>query len=114
MTRLSITVTDHPSCSIIALNGEVDLLSADRLRQALDESISRGRVRLIVDAARLTFCDSAGLRVLLEGNRRAAAAGGHLRLAYVHGVVHRILEVSQLIGTAPHEGEFALMVVVDG
>ncbi|MEU8381558.1 STAS domain-containing protein [Streptosporangium sp. NPDC048865] len=101
MTSLSITVTDHHSCSVVTLAGELDRLSAGRLQRVLDQVIGEGRARLVVDVAELTFCDSTGMWVLMKGHCQASAAGGWLRLAYVHGVLKRILQVSKTAGLFP-------------
>jgi anti-sigma B factor antagonist len=111
MTRLSISVTDHHTCSVITLTGELDRLSVGRLHQVLDQTITRGRVHLIADVADLNFCDSAGLSALLQGHRRAGAAGGWLRLAYAHGVLKRILQVSEPAGI--RSADTSLMVIMD-
>jgi anti-sigma B factor antagonist len=95
VTSLSITVTDHHSCSVITLGGELDRLSAAHLNHVLDQVISAGRVHLIVDVAELAFCDSTGVWTLMKGHYHASAAGGWLRLAYVHGVLKRILRIGE-------------------
>ncbi|GAA3009308.1 STAS domain-containing protein [Streptosporangium longisporum] len=96
MTPLSITVTDHDTCSVITLVGELDRLSADRLRRTVERLVDRGRTRLIADVAELTFCDSVGVWALLECHHHAATMDGWLRVAFVHGTLKRIL---QIIGT---------------
>jgi anti-sigma B factor antagonist len=111
MTRLSISVTDHHTCSVITLAGELDRLSIGRLHQVLAQTITRGRVHLIAGVADLNFCDSAGLWALLQGHRCASAAGGWLRLAYAHGALKRILQVSELAGIRP--AGTPLMVIMD-
>lgn len=110
MNQLSIIVANRRACSVITLCGELDVVFADRLRQALDEAIAGGHTRLVVDVANLTFCDLVGLRTLLEAHRRATAAGGWLRLAYVHGPLKRILTVGRRSGAVP--GDADLMVIM--
>ncbi|MEU4829349.1 STAS domain-containing protein [Streptosporangium sp. NPDC023615] len=109
MTPLSITVTDHQTCSVITLAGELDRLSADRLRQVIDRSVGRGRTRLIVDVAELTFCDSVGMWVLLEGHHHAVAVGGWLRLAFVHGTLKRILRIIGTIRAHPSPSDLVVI-----
>ncbi|WP_433249481.1 STAS domain-containing protein [Streptosporangium sp. CA-135522] len=111
MTKLSITVTDHRACSVITLTGELDRFSVGRLRRVIDRMIGQGRARIVADVADLTFCDSAGVWALLEGHHRAAMAGGWLRLAYAHGTLKRILQVSRSAGICL--ADIDLMVVMD-
>ncbi|GGS69148.1 hypothetical protein GCM10010156_30130 [Planobispora rosea] len=103
MTMLSLTTTDHPAATVITLDGEIDALSADHLRQAIDQALARGRTRLVVDAAGLGFCDSRGLHTLIAGQRQAVSAGGWLRLAHAHGYLRRLLELTQLTAMFPHD-----------
>ena len=109
MAQLSITVADRRACSVITLYGDLDILLADRLRQALDEAIAGGHTRLVVDVANLTFCDFVGLRTLLDAHRRATAAGGWLRLAYVHGALKRLLTVSRRSGAVPGDADLVVI-----
>ncbi|GII06062.1 STAS domain-containing protein [Planobispora takensis] len=101
MTMLSLTITDHPDLTVITLDGEVDALTADHLRQAIDQALARGRSHLVVDTAGLGFCDSRGLQTLIAGQCRAISAGGSLRLAHAHGYLQRLLELTQLTQLFP-------------
>ncbi|GIH94248.1 STAS domain-containing protein [Planobispora siamensis] len=111
MTVLSLTITDHPAVTVIALNGEIDALTADHLRQAIDQALARGRTHLVVDTAGLGFCDSLGLHTLIAGQRRAASAGGSLRLVHAHGYLQRLLELTQLTGLFPRDPQSEQLLV---
>ncbi|MFC4062592.1 STAS domain-containing protein [Planomonospora corallina] len=110
MTVLSVTVTDHPTITVITLDGELDLLTVDRLRRAIDQALERGRADLVVDAARLDFCDSHGLQALVEGLHRARAAGGSLRLAYPHDHLTQLLELTRLIRLFPGDTDLEIII----
>lgn len=74
---------------VIWVEGEIDLSSADDLRSVLKE---HGTGPLILDASKLTFIDSSGLKVLLE----AAASrngNGNLILRRPTRTVRRVLEI---------------------
>ena len=53
--QLSITATDSGGTRVLAVCGEVDVSSADELRQALDEALSAGvtavEARALLDEA---------------------------------------------------------------
>ncbi|MEV4246539.1 STAS domain-containing protein [Streptosporangium canum] len=106
MSHFSVSVTDYCGCSVIALDGDLDALSVPLLQQVLGDTLARGRTHLVIDAAKLTFCDSTGIWALAEGHQRAAAAGGRLTLAYVHGVLKRLLEITRQAGLLPLDVEF--------
>lgn len=63
----------------ICVEGELDVLTADRLRHEVDHVVDGGGVRAVhLELAGVGFCDGAGLRVLLSGAERVHAAGGIL------------------------------------
>jgi anti-anti-sigma factor len=66
----------------VVARGELDLATAPRLRAELTSLLDQGRHDLDVDLVAVTFCDVAGLTVLLDAHARAGGAGGRL---VVHG-----------------------------
>ena len=64
---------------IINVSGDLDLMGAPVLCAAIEDT--RNPVdpdHVIVDLSRVHFCDSKGLRALLDAAREVAIAGGHL------------------------------------
>jgi anti-sigma B factor antagonist len=55
---------------LITVTGELDLMGADALRQAIAAALQSGRDRLALDLSGLRFIDSAGLAVLIEAASR--------------------------------------------
>lgn len=101
MTRLSVTVSDHPRFSVVSLAGDLDRTSAPRLEEVLSDLLARRRVRIIIDATELGFCDSTGVWTLLTTLRRTYEQNGWLRLAGVHGFLGRLLEMTRLAAAFP-------------
>jgi anti-anti-sigma factor len=62
--QLSITVARDDVETVVMLAGELDLATAPTLEARLGQL--NGHHRLIVDCARLTFCDSTGIASLLR------------------------------------------------
>jgi anti-sigma B factor antagonist len=89
---LSITVEHLPAACVVHLSGDLDLVTADQLRQAAVGELARGSV--VLDLAGVAFCDSTGLRVLLDLQRGAEAAGTTLFLAAATHAVSRLFELS--------------------
>ncbi len=80
----------------VTLTGELDLASADRLRDVLEGAIDTG-VRIVsVDARQVTLLDSTSLGVLLFFARLLRDRGGHLELVYATPSVKRTLQVAAL------------------
>ena len=86
---------------VVAVSGELDLATAARLDDYLLHLASTGHHRLVLNAARLTFCDAYGIRVLLRARARAGAEHGWLRLAAVGPQLRRIIEILELAAALP-------------
>ena len=77
---------------VIEAVGEIDLGSVPELRRALLEGLEQGPV--VLDAAYVAFCDSLGLRSLVEARRGAHERGVSFRLAGPSPAVIRVLELA--------------------
>ncbi|GAA4079362.1 STAS domain-containing protein [Nonomuraea soli] len=98
MDEFTVDLDRHGDIVVIRLHGELDLRTAPTLRDCLAVALSQLDAPIVVvDASRLTFCDSSGVSVLLSGYGLAKAAGGHLALSCVGGRLTRVLEVTGLI-----------------
>ena len=95
-TTLVISVDDRSPAAVVSVAGELDLTTAPELLQALTRLVDDGRRYLIVDLARLEFCDSSGLSVLVRVKNRLDEVGGEVALAAPTPIVERVLEVSGL------------------
>jgi anti-anti-sigma factor len=60
---------------VVRVAGEVDLLTAPVLHDALADSLARGPCDLLVDLAAMTFCDVRGLTMLIQAGVTAAEHG---------------------------------------
>lgn len=83
-----------PDCDL-SLTGELDLATADALRQALDAQINAGNIGLRLDMTGVSFMDSSGLHVLAWAYDRTRGVGGRLTLHPVSRPVERILRLTR-------------------
>lgn len=65
---------------VVAAPWEIDVSNADLLRAAVLAAAAQGNGTFVVDMSRTTFCNSAGLGVLVQAHNQAVADGGELRL----------------------------------
>ena len=79
---------------VFALRGELDVGTVAQLAQPLRDVIASGKRAVVVDLVELTFMDSTGLMVLLNGLRRLIREGGRLALACTNPTVLRIFEIT--------------------
>jgi anti-anti-sigma factor len=89
---LKLQACRGPRTTVITVCGEIDLSSCARLREQLLASVEHGTT--VLDLAGVGFCDSAGLRVLVEADRAARAGGAVFRLAAVPQAVARVIELA--------------------
>ncbi|MFJ6695944.1 STAS domain-containing protein [Streptomyces sp. NPDC091272] len=84
----------------IAVQGEIDHFTVAPLSALLASAAAFGHTRLVVDASRVTFCDSGFVNALLAWRR----GGRRLELAGASAAVDRLLAASRsgalLAGTA--------------
>ncbi|EFL32620.1 anti-sigma F factor antagonist [Streptomyces viridochromogenes DSM 40736] len=92
--RLLVEVREEGSNAVVTPAGELDHHTADLLREPLEDCLAKGFKRLVIDCARLEFCDSTGLNVLLGARLKAEAAGGGVALAGMQPVVARVFEIT--------------------
>jgi anti-sigma B factor antagonist len=64
----------HGDPSVLRVDGEIDLATADTLRAALEQALSTDP-SCVVDMAGVTFFDATGLRVVLEAAACRDGAG---------------------------------------
>jgi anti-anti-sigma factor len=79
---------------VIALRGELDVATASQLAEPLSRAVDDGRTAVVVDLAELTFMDSTGLLVLLNGLRGLFRKGGRLAVACTNPTVLRLFEIT--------------------
>lgn len=98
MTEQPITSVNRDADILtVALHGEVDVLTVDRVRQALAEAVAAAPAQIIVDLTELSFIDSTGLGALIFGFQRARDRGITFRLAHPTRGVRQVLVLSGLL-----------------
>ncbi len=60
---------------MLALFGELDVVTAPQLKQVLDEVLGQPYARVMLDLNGLDFVDSAGVSVLIRAKQRADSEG---------------------------------------
>jgi anti-sigma B factor antagonist len=78
---------------VVSAPAEVDVTNVEELLQAMRACTHPEHATLVVDMSETTFCDSAGFSQLVQAHRRAAAAGGEVRLVISAASVMRLLSI---------------------
>jgi anti-sigma B factor antagonist len=100
-TRIAVTVDQHElddRTAVVAVDGELDLVTAPELKRTLHELLRDGRGRLVLDFSRASFVDSTALSVLIGVNRRLAP-DERLAIAGPQEGILNVLEASGLSAT---------------
>jgi anti-sigma B factor antagonist len=92
---------------VVSLTGEVDAYNTGLLREHLAALTAAGHHRIALDLARMSFCDSSGLGVLVGAVKRATAGGGGVTLFAAPEYFLAILRVTGLSRVLPAFGERA-------
>jgi anti-sigma B factor antagonist len=82
---------------------ELDLASAPAFQGDLDEAFASGADVVVADMGGATFCDSSGLKVLVQAARRARASGQRFELRNPSRMLRRTIDIlgaSALLGLA--------------
>jgi len=92
--RLSVVVRNLPEVTVVAVGGELDLLTAPQLAAELEPILAAEHRNIAIDLTETSFMDSAGIHALVNiGNR----ARRHFAVICPAGTVRRTIE---LVGLA--------------
>ena len=89
---MKLTHTPGPTAHTIAIEGNVDTVTAPELEAAI-AALPATLERLILDFAAVDYVSSAGLRVLLAADQRLSASGA-LILRNVNPDVREVFEMT--------------------
>lgn len=79
----------------LVLDGELDLATAGLLREQVDQVVAGGRPRrLVIDLARVSFCDSTGVGALVDAHDTTTRHGIALHTSNPRGMTLRVLQVT--------------------
>jgi anti-sigma B factor antagonist len=96
MAELRFSMETHDACAVVAVQGELDVVSSQRFDDCLSEA-SASRDRVILDLSGVDFMDTTALSVVVGHWRRQAEAGGMLLLA---GARYRYTKALWITGLA--------------
>lgn len=88
--RSAIVIRHEPAGTVVAVTGELDLLSAPQLRTALEALLPASARHIAIDLTHATFMDSAGVHAVLDASDRA---GGHLAVICAKGPVRQVIDL---------------------
>jgi len=93
---LTLTIRNRQASAMVIAAGEVDSFSAPQLADALAALLASAPREVTVDLDAVSFLDSAGVHVLAQTYRAAAAAGINLTVLASRRAVTRPLQLTGL------------------
>ena len=94
-----LTVRADGERALVIPVGELDLMSAGALENAVVGLFERGIAQVVVDLRGLSFMDSTGIRALLTCHGRAQRENARLAIILGDGRTRRPLELCGVLGT---------------
>ena len=120
LSDFSVAASFSDGQVILALEGEVDVLSAPEFGAFFETMIDRGHRSVVLDLARLRFMDASGLAVIAQGADRLEVTGGTLTIRTPMALIGRMLDITgfaRLVQLEPDEstyGQLGLEQTADG
>jgi len=94
--ELDIKANRDANECVFTLEGEIDVYTAPRLKEALVEQVEAGCLYMILDMNKVSFIDSSGLGVLVGTLRRLKEHSGAMRLVCTRENILKIFRITGL------------------
>lgn len=94
---LTLVTREADGATIVAVEGEIDVYTAPKLRDKITELVADGSYHLVIDMEGVEFLDSTGLGVLVGGLKKVRAHDGSLQLVCNQD---RLLKIFRITGLA--------------
>ncbi|GEM_PF-132091 len=99
--QVKINLSKSADRAIVVVEGRLDTVSAPDFGSQLQQWISDGETRFVLDLADLEYVSSAGLRTILVLAKEAKAQGGEVCCCRVQGLVKQVFDVSGFSSIIP-------------
>ena len=93
---LTVQSHSHGTTHQIAVAGELDISSVVEVRRVTEKALRGNPETLLLDLGELTFCDSSGIHLVIDTDRRASAQGVRFRVIAPSGSARRTFEICQI------------------
>lgn len=104
VSEFALRVTDNGRGSVVLIAGDLDLLTAPKLRACLRDFTGQ---TVTLDFSEVTFMDSSALSVLVTAYKKAFQTGGRIVLSGVQPAQMRLFEVTGLTEDLNFDGDGA-------
>jgi anti-sigma B factor antagonist len=82
--------------SVVDLNGEIDVYTSPKVKDAISELIDKGHYALVINLENVRYIDSTGLGVLIGGLKRVREHSGTVNLVCTNPQIKKIFDITGL------------------
>jgi len=94
--NLGVRTERDPDATILYLNGEIDLRTSPRLRDAFLNLIEQKPAKIILDLSEVGYIDSSGVGTIVELKRKTARHKSKVILVALQPRVRSLFEITRL------------------
>ena len=92
--ELNVEITE--GLAVLAVQGEVDMHSSPRVREAQSKALAESEKGIVIDLSGVGYMDSSGIATLIEGLQRARRDGRNFRLVGLTAAVRDVFDLARL------------------
>jgi anti-anti-sigma factor len=96
VTILEFETKEHGDRTHVALRGELDLSTAEKVERELQRIEEDAPPLVVLDLSGLTFLDSTGLRLIVGADQRARQSDRRLVVVRGPATVQRVFSITKL------------------
>ena len=96
MTILDFETSEREDRTHVALRGELDLSTVEKVERELTRVEKAGASFVLLDLSELTFLDSTGLRLIVNADQRARESDRRLTIVKGPAPVQRVFSITKL------------------
>ena len=94
---MKVNVRTEGQVSVVDLSGKITIGEGDVvLRETVEGLLNEGRSKILLNLARISYMDSAGIGELVACYKRSREKGGELKLLNPSGKVYDLLQLTKL------------------
>jgi len=94
---MKVNVRSEGEVSVVDLSGKITIGEGDvLLRETIETLLKEGRSKIVLNLARISYMDSAGIGELVACYKRSREKGGQLKLLNPSGKVYDLLQLTKL------------------
>ena len=93
---MEILEKKHGAVTVLKPQGALIRSDADQLRVCLDDARARSLGRIVIDASKVPYVDSAGLEMLVDASEALADSGHTLKLCGLNETIREVLDLTEL------------------